>query len=49
VVFPQILGATGREPILAGVPDIALELAGEEVLDGRLVVLDYRPAGISAA
>ena len=49
VVFPQILGATGRERILAGLPDIDLELAGEEVLDGRLVVLDYRPAGLSAA
>lgn len=43
VVFPQILGATGREPFLEGLPDIDLELAGQRVLDGRLVLLDYRP------
>jgi riboflavin biosynthesis pyrimidine reductase len=44
VVFPQILGETGREPIFAGLPDIDLELAGTNVLDGRLVTLEYRPA-----
>src|SRR5215203_1375051 len=44
MVFPQILGETGREPIFAGLPDIDLELAGTNVLDGRLVSLEYRPA-----
>ncbi len=44
MVFPQILGATGREPILAGLPDIDLEMVGSRVLDARLVVLEYRPA-----
>jgi dihydrofolate reductase len=44
MVFPQILGSTGREPIFAGLPDIDLELAGTDVLDGRLVTLEYRPA-----
>ena len=44
MVFPQILGNTGREPIFAGLPDIDLELAGTNVLDGRLVTLEYRPA-----
>jgi len=44
VVFPQILGETGREPIFAGLPDTDLELAGTNVLDGRLVTLEYRPA-----
>jgi len=43
VVFPQILGATGREPILAGLPDIDLELVDNQVLDSRLVLLEYRP------
>ena len=43
VVFPQILGETGREPFLAGLPDIDLELAEQRVLDRRLVLLDYRP------
>jgi len=44
MVFPQILGNTGREPIFAGLPDIDLELTGTNVLDGRLVALEYRPA-----
>ncbi len=44
VVFPLILGVTGREPIFAGLPDIGLELAGTDILDGRLVALEYRPA-----
>jgi dihydrofolate reductase len=43
MVFPQVLGATGREPFFAGLPDLDLELADERVLDGRLVLLDYRP------
>ena len=42
-VFPLILGSTGREPIFAGLPDIHLELVDTEVLDARLVTLEYRP------
>ena len=44
VVFPLILGETRREPLFAGYPDIGLELVGTDVLDGRLVTLEYRPA-----
>jgi len=44
VVFPQILGDTGREPIFLGLPDVNLELPGADVLDGRIVTLEYRPA-----
>jgi len=44
VVFPLILGDPGREPLFAGYPDIGLELVGTDVLDGRLVTLEYRPA-----
>jgi len=44
VVFPQILGETGREPIFAGLPDVDLELIETNVLDGRLVTLEYRSA-----
>ena len=44
VVFPLILGETGREPLFDGLPDIGLELVGTGVLDGRLVTLEYRPA-----
>ena len=43
VVFPLILGETGREWIFAGLRDIGLELVGTAVLDGRLVTLEYRP------
>ena len=44
VVFPLILGETGRKPLFAGLPDVNLELPGTDVLDGRLVALEYRPA-----
>jgi dihydrofolate reductase len=47
IVVPQILGTTGREPILAGLPDIDLELVGTDVLDSRLVALEYHPASSS--
>jgi len=43
-VFPLILGSTGWEPIFAGLPDIHLDLVDTEVLDARLVTLEYRPA-----
>lgn len=43
MVFPQILGATGREPAFRGLPDINLELVATNVLDARLVELEYRP------
>jgi len=43
-VFPLTLGPDGREPIYAGYPRASLELTGTRVLDGRVVMLDYRPA-----
>jgi len=43
-VFPLILGSTGREPVFAGLPNIRLELLDTEVLDARIVTLEYRPA-----
>ncbi|HUO33972.1 MAG TPA: dihydrofolate reductase family protein [Candidatus Acidoferrum sp.] len=45
MVFPLILGAAGREPIYTAYPRIALELVEVKALDGRLVLLEYRPAG----
>jgi dihydrofolate reductase len=45
MVFPQILDKTGDEPLFEGVGDFALELVDQRVLDGRIVLLDYRPAG----
>jgi dihydrofolate reductase len=43
MIFPQILGATGEEPFLAGLPDINLRLGATQVLDNRLVLLEYLP------
>jgi dihydrofolate reductase len=43
VVFPLILGETGEQPMLRGLPDVRLELIGTQVLDDRLVVMEYRP------
>jgi dihydrofolate reductase len=43
VVFPVITGATGRERIFDGYPDIALELVETRTFDGRLQLLEYIP------
>lgn len=43
IVFPQILGETGREPLFSDLPDINLELLNTSVLDKRLVLLEYCP------
>lgn len=43
VLFPVINGATGRERIFDGYPDVRLELLGTSTFDGRLQMLDYRP------
>jgi dihydrofolate reductase len=44
MVFPLILGETGREPIYADYPRLPLELVGTKVLDSRLVLVEYRAA-----
>ena len=43
VVFPVITGATGRDRIFDGYPDIALELVDHRTFDGRLQMLEYVP------
>ncbi|HET9899550.1 MAG TPA: dihydrofolate reductase family protein, partial [Actinomycetes bacterium] len=43
VVFPVITGATGRERIFDGHPDIALDLVDSRTFDGRLQMLEYIP------
>ena len=45
MVFPLIIGETGTEPVFAGVGDSGLELVGHSVLDGRIVLSEYRRAG----
>jgi dihydrofolate reductase len=44
MVFPQVLGETGEERLFEGLPDIDLRLVSTEVLDGRLVLLEYAPS-----
>lgn len=41
MVFPQVLGETGVERMLEGLPDVNLRLVSTAVLDRRLVLLDY--------
>jgi dihydrofolate reductase len=45
MVFPTIHGAAGEGPVFAELPDLRLNLIGTTVIDGRLVLLDYRVAG----
>jgi dihydrofolate reductase len=53
VVFPVITGATGKDRIFDGYPDIALNLVDTRTFDGRLQLLEYvptvldRPPGVS--
>ncbi len=43
VVFPVITGATGRERIYDGYPDVMLEMVQSRTFDGRLQLLEYAP------
>lgn len=43
VVFPVITGATGRDRIFDGYPDVALDLITQRTFDGRLQLLEYAP------
>jgi dihydrofolate reductase len=43
MIFPLILGQTGRKPLYAALPDIRLDLVSSRTLDGRLLLLDYKP------
>lgn len=46
VVCPLILPQTGIEPIFEGLPDTGFELRSTRVLDGRVLLLEYRPTGV---
>ena len=45
MVCPLVLPETGVEPIFADLADTAFELTSTKILDGRILLLDYRPAG----
>jgi dihydrofolate reductase len=43
VVFPVVTGATGRDRVYDGYPDVALEMVASRTFDGRLQLLEYVP------
>src|SRR5215207_4439273 len=43
VIFPVITGATGKDRLFDGYPDIALDLVDSRKFDGRLQLLEYVP------
>jgi dihydrofolate reductase len=43
VVFPVITGATGRDRIYDGYPDVALDMIGSRTFDGRIQLVEYVP------
>ena len=47
VVFPVITGATGRDRVFDGYPDVALDMVASRTFDGRLQLLEYVPTVLS--
>lgn len=43
VMFPVITGASGRERIYDGYPDVALEMTDHRTFDGRIQLVEYVP------
>jgi dihydrofolate reductase len=48
VIFPVITGATGKERIFEGYPDVTLDLVETRTIDGRLQLLEYVPTVLDA-
>ena len=44
VIFPVITGATGRERIYDGFPDVALDMISSRTFDGRIQLVEYVPS-----
>jgi dihydrofolate reductase len=45
VICPLVLPQTGSEPIFKDLPDIGFEVHSVKVLDKRVLLVEYRPAG----
>jgi dihydrofolate reductase len=43
VLFPVITGATGRERIYDGYPDVALDMVDSRTFDGQIQLVEYVP------
>jgi hypothetical protein len=48
VVFPVITGATGRDRIFDGYPDVTLEMVESRNFEGGLQMLEYVPTVLDA-
>jgi dihydrofolate reductase len=44
VMFPVITGATGRERIYDGYPDVALDMVDSRTFDGQIQLVEYVPS-----
>ena len=45
MVFPLFVGPSGAEPAYEGFDEGELELRGQRVLDGRILLVEYTPTG----
>jgi dihydrofolate reductase len=45
MTFPLIAGDSGREPFFASMASADLELVDHRLLDGRVMLVEYRPTG----
>ena len=45
LIFPLVAGDAGREAAFAQMASADMELADHRVLDGRILLMDYRPTG----
>jgi dihydrofolate reductase len=45
MTFPLLAGTSGREALFADVTPADLELTDHQVLDGRVLLIEYRPTG----
>ncbi|MFC7022378.1 dihydrofolate reductase family protein [Promicromonospora thailandica] len=48
VLFPVITGASGKERIFDGYPDVSLDLVSHRIFDGNLQLLEYVPTVLDA-
>jgi dihydrofolate reductase len=45
MIFPLVAGPSGREAAFHGVVSADLELVDHRALDGRVLLVEYRPTG----
>jgi dihydrofolate reductase len=46
LICPLVVPKTGVEPAFEGLPDLAFALSSQQVLDNRVLLLEYRPNGL---